>query len=205
MKNISYVISGVLAVAIIVLFILFFTSKGSGAGNQDSSLVFAKGDSVALLPVAFVNIDSLLMNYDYFKDMNDQLMKKSTNSNQTLNNRQRQLEAEYADFKKKIDNNVFLSNERAQQEAARIQKLEADLQSLGQRYQNEFMAEQAKLNSQIADSVRLGLEIYNKTANYQIIFSNSGLDNILFARDAYDITGDIIKLLNNRYKPEAAK
>jgi len=40
MKNISYIINGVFAVAIIVLFILFFTSNKGNTGTEDSSLTF---------------------------------------------------------------------------------------------------------------------------------------------------------------------
>ena len=61
------------------------------------------------------------------------------------------------------------------------------------------------MNGQIADSVRLCLKEYNKTANYQIIFSNAGLDNVLLAKDNYDITTKIINLLNTRYKPQVSK
>lgn len=205
MKNVSYIINGVLAVAIIILFILFFTSnKKSGAEETTSPLKFVEGDSV-LLPLAYVNVDSIYLNYNLAKDANDALMKKYNSSNAEISRRQRQLEAEITDFQKKVQNNAFLSQERAQQEQLRIQQLEADLHTLAQRYQEEYAREQQKMNGQIADSVRLCLKEYNKTANYQIIFSNAGLDNVLLAKDSYDITTKIINLLNTRYKPQVSK
>ncbi len=206
MKNISYVINGVLAVAIIVLFILFFTSNKKNTEEGTSALKFTEGgDSIGVLPVAYVNVDSLLINYNYAKDANDVLIKKYNNANATLTQKQRQFEAEVADFQKKAQNNAFLSQERAQQESVRIQKLESDLHATAQRLQEDYMKEQAKINSQITDSVRVCLKDYNKKANFQMIFSNTGLDNILLAKDSYDITQDIINLLNSRYKPEVAK
>ncbi|NDV80086.1 OmpH family outer membrane protein [Dysgonomonas sp. 511] len=204
MKNISYVINGVLAVAIIVLFILFFTSNKKG-GEESQSLTFSEGDSTSVLPIAYVNLDSLLTHYNLYKDANDALMKKSNSSNATLTKKQRDFEAEVADFQRKAQNNAFLSQERMQQESARLQKMESDLHALAQRLQEDYLKEQAKLNSQIADSVRLCLVDYNKTANYQMIFTNTGMDNILLAKDSYDITKQITELLNSRYKPEAAK
>jgi len=201
MKNISYLINGVLAVAIIVLFILFFTSK-TGSGSDAPSLTIKGGDSVALLPVAYVNIDSLLIDYNFAKDENDKLMRKMESSNATVNQKRRQLEQEAADFYKKLQNNAFLNEQRAQQEQQRIQKLESDLQQLMQRMNNDIGLEQQRVNEQIADSVRMGIEKYNETANYQIIYSNSGLNNILLAKDGYDITQDLLKLLNSRYTSE---
>lgn len=205
MKNISYIINGVFAVAIIVLFILFFTSNKGNTGTEDSSLTFTKGDSTGMLPIAYVNVDSLLINYNYAKDANDALMKKYNSSNATLTQKQRQLEAEGAEFQRKVQNNAFLSQERAQQEAARIQKLESDLHAMAQKLQEDYIREQQKVNTQMADSVRLILKEMNKTANYQMIFSNTGLDNVLLAKDGYDITQKVITLLNSRYKPEASK
>jgi outer membrane protein len=205
MKNVSYIINGVFAVAIIILFILFFTSnKKSEVEETASPLKFTEGDSV-LLPLAYINVDSIYLNYNLAKDASEALMKKYNSSNAEITRRQRQLEAEIADFQKKAQNNAFLSPERGQQEQLRIQQLEADLHALAQRYQEEYAREQQKMNGQIADSVRLCLKEYNKTANYQIIFSNAGLDNVLLAKDNYDITTKIISLLNARYKPQVSK
>lgn len=200
MKNISYLINGVLAVAVIILFILFFTSKKGGADSPE--LTFHGGDSSAVLPVAYVNLDSLLLNYNFHKDENDKLMRKIENSNATMNQKKRQVDAEAADFQKKIDNNAFLSQERAQQEYARIQKLAADLQTLAQRMDNEIALEQQRVSQQTADSVKVCVKEFNKKANYQIIFSNSGVNNILWAKESYDVTPQLIKLMNSRYTPE---
>jgi outer membrane protein len=202
MKNISYLINGILAVAIIVLFILFFTNKG-GNGSNSPSVTISGGDSVPLLPVAYVNVDSLLINYNFAKDENDKLMRKIESSNATVNQRRSNLEKEVTEFYRKYQTGAFLNEQRAQQEQERIQKLEANLQQFMQRTQNDIALEQQRVNEQVADSVRLGVELFNNTANYQIIFSNSGLNNVLLAKQSYDITQDILKLLNGRYVPES--
>ncbi|WP_165020446.1 MULTISPECIES: OmpH family outer membrane protein [unclassified Dysgonomonas] len=205
MKNISYVINGVLAVAIIILFVLFFTNKGNSNEEDKTPLAFEPGDSTVTLPIAYVNVDSLLANYEFAKVSGERLMNKFKSSNNTVAQKQRQLETEATDFQRKVQSNAFLSQERAQAESQRIQKLNADLQQMAQRLENELAQEEQKINEQLADSVRVCLVEYNKKANYQIIFSNKGLDNILTAKDKYDITQDILKLLNSRYKAEAAK
>ncbi|MBK5719465.1 OmpH family outer membrane protein [Dysgonomonas sp. Marseille-P4677] len=205
MKNISYVINGVLAVAIIVLFILFFTSNKKNSEESVTSPSFSKGDSTGVLPIAYVNMDSLLMNYTYAKDANEVLMKKYNSMNTTLTQKQRQFESEVADFQRKAQNNAFLSQERMEQESVRLRKMEADLHTTAEKMREDYVIEQNKTNAQVTDSVRTCLKIYNKVANYQIIFNNLGLDNVLLAKDSYDITKDVLALLNARYKPEAAK
>ncbi|MDH6308272.1 outer membrane protein [Dysgonomonas sp. PFB1-18] len=205
MKNISYVINSVFAVAVIALFCTSCNTNSQGTEGNTTSPNFSQGDSAKVLPIAYINLDSLLTHYTLYKDANDALMKKSNSANATLAAKQRQFETEVADFQKKIQNNAFLSEDRARQEQTRLQKMESELHALAQRLQEDYMKEQVKLNNQIADSVRLNLKEYNKTANYEMIFTNTGMDNILLAKDAYDITDKIAALLNSRYKPEPAK
>ena len=77
MKNsIYYIVSGALAVAVIALFILHFTSKSSSGGTNKKELSVLLNDSSITLPVAYVNVDSLLMNYNFAKDLNESLLRK---------------------------------------------------------------------------------------------------------------------------------
>lgn len=205
MKNISYIINGVLAVAIIVLFVLFFTSnKGNNSGDT-TTLAFSKGDTTSVLPVAFINVDTLLTHYNLYNDSSENLLLEQKKINSTVEQKRRQLEGEYAEFQKKVQNNAFLSQERYEQEGKRIQNLEASIQNQIQKLQGDYLQKQASMNSQIFDSIHANLEDYNKKANYQIIFSNTGFDNILIAKDSYDITKVIINQMNSRYKKESAQ
>ena len=202
MKNLSYVINGVLAVAIIVLFVLVLSSKKVGDGEV-ASLKFEPGDSSVVLPVAYVDMDSLVNNYNFFKDVNDQFTKKLEDNRLTINKKQKNIEAQAADFQKKVENNAYLTEQRAQEEYARIQKLGANLQQEAQKLETELAKEEQRINKQMTDSISLCLKEFNKKANYQVIFSNRGMDNILVANDVYNITQEVLKLLNSRYKPEA--
>lgn len=201
MKNIGYVINGVLAVAINVLFVLFFTSNKSSSSNA-GSVQNMENDSTSGFSIAYVNVDSLLTNYEFAKDASSRLMKKFNSFQNSVAQKQREFQTEVQKFEEKRQNNAFISQERAMQEAQRIQKLEADLAKMAQRLETEYMQEQQTLNNQVTDSVRVSLEIYNKTANYEIILSNRAMDNVLIAKDKYDITNQMLELLNSRYKPE---
>lgn len=202
MKNLSYVINGILAVAIVILFILFFNLQKNTP--ETPSLKF-ENDSTVTLPLAYVNIDSVLTNYSYAKEMSDALMKKTESSRATINTRQKQVATEYQEFQRKLQNNAFLTEERARQESERIQKMDADLNQLASRLDNELTMEQMRINNQLADSVRTCIREFNKSANYEVIISNSGLDNILFAKPKYDITNKVIQLLNGRHTATAKK
>jgi len=197
--NKNYIINGVLGIAVITLFVLHFTGKKCSA--QDT--VCVAGDStVVKLPIAYINSDSLLVNYNYAKDLHDILLRKAENSRANLTEKGKKLQADMIEFQRKYDNNAFLSPERAQQEHAALTKRQQDLQEQMERAQQEFTAEQMKLNQQMTDTVVAALEIFNQTAQYQVIFNNPGGNStIILADKAYDITTEIIEFLNKRYIP----
>lgn len=200
MKNISYIINGGLAAAVIVLFVLFFTSNKST--QQGQALAFSKNDSTSILPVAYVNVDSLLVNYNFAKDANERLMKKLSSTQNSLATKKRSLDTEQQEFQRKLQQNVFISEERAQQEYARIQKLTAEFEAMAQRLENELGTEQLQMTNQISDSIRSCIERYNDEVNYEIIFLNNGHDNIIVSKEKYDITQVILTKLNERYIPK---
>ncbi len=202
MKNSThYIISGVLAVALIVLFILHFTSKPVANQTSGRELSVLLNDSSITLPIAYVNVDSLLMNYNFAKDLNESLLRKEESTRATLNQRQNQISSAAQEFERKLRNNAFLSQERAQQEQERILKMDQEYQQLAERLTQDFMLEQEKLNIQMEDTIKARMVEYNRNRKYEIIFSNRTTSTILFANDKYDITADVVEFLNNKYGP----
>lgn len=199
MKNINYIINGVLALAVVILFVLQFTGKKNESGVTKTFAV--EENTSGLLPIAYVNVDSLLQNYNYSKDLNEIVVKKEENSRASVNQKLRALQTEMQDFQRKVENNAFLTRERAEQEQARLMKKQQELQDFDNRLAQELVAEQRRLNEQLRDTLVSQLRVYNKNKGYQVILSNTMGDNILLAGDAYDITKEVIEYLNKNYAP----
>jgi outer membrane protein len=193
--------NGVLAVAIIVLFVMQFAEK-KGTENVKPSAVSEGGSSLDL-PVAYVNMDSLLQNYNYYKDLNEIIVRKEENARASVNQQGSQLQSELQDFERKINNNAFLTRERAEQEQQRLLKKRQELEALDNRLTQDLMAEHQRLIEQLRDSLSAHLKIFNQEKKYQIIFSNISNDNILLADDIFDITNDLIIYLNKNYSPSS--
>ncbi|MDR0422770.1 MAG: OmpH family outer membrane protein [Proteiniphilum sp.] len=202
MKNSSfYIAGGVLTVAIIVLYILLFTYKSSVKGNAERNLSSLLSDSSVTLPIGYVNVDSLLMNYNFAKDLNESLLRKQESTRATLNQKEGQVRSAAADFERRLRNNAFLSEEKAQQEQTRILQMDQEYQQLAERLTQEFMLEQEKMNIQMEDTIKARMKEFNLDKNYEIIFSNRTTSTILFADKKYDITRDVIDFLNGKYAP----
>jgi len=198
MKNLSLIFNGVLAIAVIALFIIVFTKGNSTAASGTS---FTKEQIKAgKLPVAYINVDSLLSNYQFAKEANESLIRKQEDSRLNINTKARQLQVEMGEFQKKLEANAFLSRERAEQEQARLVRRQQELQELDGKLSQQIMQVQQKMSEQLRDTINAFLKEYNKDKKYEMIFSNTSSDNILYAEKGYDITTEITKLLNERFK-----
>lgn len=154
-------------------------------------------DSTAL-SIAYVNTDSLLLGYEYAIKMNDDLMRKVESSRADFNQKYTVFQQDAVEFQRKVNNNGFLSLERAQSEQQRLQKAEQDLQELNERLQNELAREQARLSQELHDTLSTFLKQYAE-GRYSLILSNNLGDNVLYSIAALDITADVIEQLNARY------
>jgi outer membrane protein len=152
------------------------------------------------LPIAVVNVDSLLNNYDLALEENERLMRKQEDITLDLNQRARSLENEMIDFQKKLENQAFLSRDRAEAEQRRLMKKEQDLQLLSQEKEQEFIIEQQQVGLRVQDSINSVIRTLNATGKYHLVISTSALNNnVLFAAPEYDITEEAIELLNARH------
>ncbi|MBQ9201069.1 MAG: OmpH family outer membrane protein [Bacteroidales bacterium] len=203
MKKIHLTIEIILLAAVAVLYFIVLSNKKCQTASAP-----AAGDSTAVctkLPVAYINVDTLLLQYEYSQELNEQLMRKRENSQANYNQKARQLQQEATEFQRKLENNAFLSEQRARSEQERLLKKEKELQELDQRLSAELATEMQRMNERLHDSIYSYLKAYNRQAGYQLIFSNSNNDNIMVGATAYDITQDIVEGLNRRYNAKTRK
>ena len=188
MKNLKTV----LAAACVLV---FAACNNKQAGTETAPANVKSGD----LKIAYVEIDSLMSQYQFCKDYSLLLTKKGENIRATLNQKAKTLDSDAQEFQRKLQNNAY-TQERAEQENARLVKMQQDLQALQERLSNEFDAETAKYNNAMRDSITSFLKIYNQDKGYSLVLSKAG-DNMLLADPSLDITNDVVAGLNKRYVP----
>ena len=196
MKMKNFLFKGLLMLAVILV---FPACQKQGTSTPAELSVSKEAAPNGNLKVAYVEIDSLLSKYNFCKDLNEMMLQKEENIRTTLNEKAKKLDADAREWERKVQNNGFTSQERAQQEQQRILKQQQDLQQQQQNLSDEFASMQQKNNLELRDSISSFLKEYNKTKNYDLILSNSGLDNLLYAKKAFDITDEVVNGLNARY------
>lgn len=158
----------------------------------------ATTESAQSLKIAYVDIDSLLNNYKFSVTLRNEMLRKGENMRMTLSEKAKVIQADMEDFQRKMENNVYATRQRAEEEQARILKSQEDYARLEQRLVNELSAEEQKNNLILRDSINNFLKDYNVANGYDLILSRMA-DNILLANEALDITKEVIDGLNDRY------
>ena len=158
MNKIQIVINVILVAAVATLFGIVL------AGKKPAAKEVAAVDPSEVLPVAYLNVDSLLANYTFAQEASEKLMSKQEDARVKMNTKLRTFQNEVADFQRKLENNAFLSRERAEKEQQRLAKKEQELQELEAKLTQDIMIENQKLNVQLADSLTNFLKEFNADA-----------------------------------------
>ena len=193
MNKVQIVVNVVLVAAVAALFVIVL----GGKKKCDTPAVALENSEV--MPIAYLNVDSLLVNYTFAQEANEKLMKKQEDARLKLNTKARTLQNEMADFQRKLENNAFLSRERAEKEQQRLLNKQQELQELEAKLTEDIMIENQKLNMQLADTLTNFLKEFNADGRYHVILSNNAKDNVLMAAESYNITNEVINALNTRY------
>jgi outer membrane protein len=202
MKKEWIIVNVAIVLAIIFLFILVLGNKSTQTEQTtEKNVEFFEGNS----GVVYINTDSLIMNYEYARTLSELLLRKEESSRTDFNERARIFQNEMIEFNRKIQNNSFLSHERAQNEENRLRKKESELQELSARFTNELLEEQERMHQQLRDTITLFLKDYCKDKPYSIVLSNTLGDNILYSVEGLDITDDVVTILNDRYSASQKK
>jgi len=203
MKNFSYIINGILLAAIIVLYVLFFTSR---AHQGSSSKAAGNGQSINGSDggIVYINMDSVLSKYEMNIDIQKDLQDKLNKSEQELKDKQAVYQKAVEDFQYKAGKHLITQadGEIAQQKLAQQEQELYGLQNdLRAKLNEEEQVAQRKVLNAIMQYLD-GLEI---TKNHQFVLGTTFGGNVLYANKNLNISNDIIDGLNRQYRSEKAK
>lgn len=198
MRNLSLVLNVVLFILVGILFYFHFTSKpGSGAAPQ---VIQTNGKSITVPQIAYVDIDSFQSNYAYFKTGRAALEARQKSMEAELDRSMSAFQAEYATLAQKAQTMTEEEGMAAQQKLAdKQQKIEERKQAM----EAQFMKETQDFNIKLQERIVAFLKKYNANGAYTYILPYSKETiNLLYVNPANDITGDVLKGMNEEYASE---
>ena len=157
-----------------------------------------KQAEVKEVKTAYVNTSELMKKYIATKDLDAKYKAKGEEKG-------RQLQAEINRFKQEAQNFQAQAQANgqawAQQKGAELQRREQQLAQAQQALSQQLQQEGGTEMDSLVSNVKKTIKAYGKEKGYTYIYGTGDTNaSILYAEDKLDITKDIIKLLNDKYK-----
>jgi len=172
----------------------------TACGNKDNKTETTKATTATVAAdekIVYVNSDSLLTKYEYFKDLKAKMETKGKAAENDLSAKTQAFQREVQQYQQQ--QNTMPADQRAATEqrlARKQQELQAYQQNAGSALQNEQAKEQETLYNKVAEY----LKGYAKTKGYKMVLTYSkGNSAILFADESLDVTSAVIIGLNEAY------
>lgn len=194
MKNISTILFVLLFALVALLFYFQFSIKKTAVQNNA-----AKEDSTkAKLNVAYVDIDSLETNYEYYKLVQNSFEKKRDSIDKILNSDYNAIENERIQF---IQRGNSITEIEAENFKAAYQQKMQNLESKKQQLSKELGDKQTLMMDDVLRKIETYLDEFNKQSNYTFIFGTMKGNMMFLHKDtAYNITRDVLHGLNQEYR-----
>lgn len=196
MKKLNVILFAVLFASVAALFIIHFTG---GSGKKSETYVQETGQPSG--GIVYVNIDTIIFNFDMFSDKRNDLITKQRNAEAELTSKSSQYERGVKDYQEKVNKGLVTRATAAEMEQALLQQ-QQELVNLRDRLQTSLMEEEQVMNRQVLDYITKFLEENKSEYNFQFILGKSFGSVLLYSDNSLDITSRVLEGINKKYQSE---
>ena len=195
MKQTPLILSIIACIAAVAALILTLTQPKTHHKPVEST----DGIQAAAGDIVYLRLDTLMMQYDMYSDLQSAFEAKAQTVDSDLNKKARKLESDIKNFENQI-NKGLLTRSAAEQQNATLQQRQANLQNEAAQKQQELAEESQVLLNQVMFAIQQYLEEYNKEHNFAAILTTTEASNVVIVgAPSLDITQEIVEGLNAEY------
>lgn len=170
-------------------------------GTKPAS-VSSAGDSTQAnsAQIVYVNVDTLLEKYEYFKDIRTKLEEKAKKAQADLQSRSNAFQREVADYQQKA---ATMSASDRQTTEERLARKQDELARHNQNASTSFAQEEASENEKLYGRITDYLKKHAKDNGYKFVLTYSATSpGVLYADESLEITNEVLTALNAEYAQE---
>jgi outer membrane protein len=185
-------------ILILMIAVLAFWSCKENAGTAAGS---AKQTTSRIV---YVNTDTLLNNYLYYKDVVKEFENKRFALENDLQKRSASFQNEVALFQRRVQAGG-MSEDQAKGTQAVLQKKEQDIMQFRDNAAGNLQGDQAKKTEELLNNITVYLKKYNSSDKFDMVIGYSKGGGVLYAKEDLDITQEVLKGLNDEYTNNGKK
>lgn len=168
--------------------------------NKEQPKIAASSTDNKAELIVYVNSDSLLNNYEYFKSVKDKFQEKSKKAQSDLTAKGTAFQREVAAYQQ---NAASLSADQRATTEERLARKQQELAAYNQNAGNALASEEAVENEKLYNKVAEFLKQYAKTKGYKLVLTYSKANpTVLYADESLDVTKAVVEGLNAEYKKD---
>ena len=148
--------------------------------------------------IVYVNTDTLLNKYDYYKDISKASENKRFSLENDLANKARTFQNKVAFFQQRAQQG-HMTQEQAQTTQMQLQQEEQNIMAYRDKSAQALAQEEAKKTEDILNKIHDYLKEFNGSDKYDMVIGYSKGGGVLYAKEDLDITKLVLEGLNKKY------
>lgn len=172
--------------------------KNKPAGTDESAVKKQHGG------IAYVELDSVIANFDMAKDKSTELEEKTKSSEAELASKSQAFDRDVRDFQNKVQKGLVTRATAAEMEQT-LQQQQQTLLARRDEMAYNLNEESLVAQRQVLEYINSYLVEFNADRGYQYILAKQFPGPVLYSDTTLDVTSDVIAGLNAKYRAEKAK
>ena len=151
---------------------------------------------------AYIDTEKLMKDYQEFKDFESKYKAMSDRMQGELDRDAKKFQNDVLDLQKNAQSKGM---EWAQQRQAELEKRQQTLAQKEQTYMQKFQEESAVERDSMVSQMKDFIKEYGKEKGYDYIYGTGDAASVLYGKEEYDLTQEILDLLNKQYEEKTGK
>ncbi len=211
--KISLALNLILLVAVIYLFSTLGANKSSyinaNSENESAGMDLVDSDTSnadfsGSVRVAYVMGDSINEHYQYLQDKQDDLIKRNRKSDEKVRREMENAQGRYVELMQKAQTGGFASEAEAAAAENELQQMQMRIEQLQQDEADALARSERTMSIEFFERVQEFLSRYSEENNIDVVMNIQMGGSVLYGKDSFDVTSDVIKKLNEEYAAEVA-
>lgn len=166
--------------------------KSAKPATETTSKEALSGD----FKTAYIDTEKLMKEYKESVDFEAKYKSMSERMSNELENDMKTFQNEVRDLQQSAQSKGM---EWAQKREAELTKKQQTLTQKEQNYMKKFQEESAVERDSLVSKMKSFIKVYGKEKGYDYVLGTGDASTVLYAKDGYEITEEVLKLMNEDY------
>lgn len=177
-------------------------SEADDEGLTQDDFFIAETRDLSTLNIVYVNADSIIQNYNYYKTLRKSMEAKMLRSEKELESEAKKFEADYLDAQKRA---ATMSQEQLAMTEQLFMQKQQNIMMLRESLAQELSEEEEKLDLLLRRKIQAYFKRLSKEKGYDYVLSYHQGSNVVYGNPVHDITAMVLRDLNREYAASLKK